>query len=277
MKKLVVLFITSLPLVTFGQWSFQKVDNGFDAPYKIAYTSKNNDALLKLEPVEVEVPLPKKYIQEGGMLVFETNYEHSIFGGTTLDFSTGNLKNMTKVFSGELVVIAGQTTLEVNGTAKKYFLLYDGLNSIYTDEEEIKFLKTTELPVFDAKSTVAIDSLIKVSKVLREKNNSIPQLYEKKNQISFYLSGGYHCDEEIPVDISFLVDGQYKKYALTGTNSSNSSTVFLIDDLNSSPMKTDFLKATSVKLRFNESHCQSDYYEFKMTGSTAAFNFVNKP
>jgi hypothetical protein len=42
-------------------------------------------------------------------------------------------------------------------------------------------------------------------------------------------------------------------------------------------MKNAFLKASSVKLRFNESHCQSDYYEFKMSGSTAALNFVSKP
>jgi hypothetical protein len=105
----------------------------------------------------------------------------------------------------------------------------------------------------------------------------VPQLYEKKIQISFYLSGGYHCDDEIPVDISFLIGGSYQKFSVNGIKSQNSATVFLIDDLSSSEMKDAFLKASSVKLRFNESHCQSDYYEFKMTGSTAALNFVSKP
>jgi hypothetical protein len=91
------------------------------------------------------------------------------------------------------------------------------------------------------------------------------------------LSGGYHCDDEIPVDISFLIGGEYKKYNVLGTKSENSTIVFLVDDLMNDTMKVDFLKASSVKLRFNESHCESDYYEFKMTGSTAALNFVSKP
>ena len=52
MKKITLLIVLWIPLALFSQWTFQKVDNGFDEPYKIAYTAKNNDALLKLEPVE---------------------------------------------------------------------------------------------------------------------------------------------------------------------------------------------------------------------------------
>ena len=57
MKKITLLIVLWMPLALFSQWTFQKVDNGFDEPYKIAFTAKNNDALLKLEPVETEVAL----------------------------------------------------------------------------------------------------------------------------------------------------------------------------------------------------------------------------
>jgi hypothetical protein len=32
-----------------AQWTFKKVDNGFDEPYKVAYTNTNNLGFLKME------------------------------------------------------------------------------------------------------------------------------------------------------------------------------------------------------------------------------------
>lgn len=276
MKK-ITLFIHFLPLVLFSQWTFKTVNNGFDAPYKIAYTAENNDALLKLEPVEVEVPLSKKYPLQSGMHVFETTFEHSISGGLSVDLNTGLFRNNRNIFSGEIVVIAGQTTLDTNDISKKYYLLFDGSQQLFCEQSKIKFPIPVSIGSFDIHSTRSADSLIQIAKQIHEKSKTVPQLYEKQLQISFYLSGGYHCDDEIPVDISFLVAGQFVKFTVNGVKSSNSSTVFLIDDLLSSEMKDAFLKSSLVKLRLNESHCQSDYYEFKMTGSTAALNFVSKP
>ncbi len=65
-----ILLIPFLPLVAFGQWTFKTVDNGFDEPYKIAYTAKNNNAILKIEPVEAEVALPKKIPATAGNALF---------------------------------------------------------------------------------------------------------------------------------------------------------------------------------------------------------------
>ena len=39
----------------------------------------------------------------------------------------------------------------------------------------------------------------------------------------------------------------------------------------------DFKACSSIKLRVNDTTCDSEIYEFKMTGSTAALNFVSKP
>jgi hypothetical protein len=266
-----------LPIFAFGQWTFQKVDNGFDEPYKIAYTAKNNNALLKLEPVEVEVAIPKKYPLQPGMHYFETSYEHSITGGESIDLTSGSLRNQGRVFSGEKLVIVGQTSIETNGSIKKYYLLFDRYKKVFCQQEQIKFTIPTSIQSFDLQNQKEIDSLIEVAKIYSEQCTTVPQLYEKQIQISFYLSGGYHCDDEIPVDISFMIGTQFQKFSVNGLKSKDSGTVFFLDDLNTSEMKDAFLKSSMVKLRFNESHCQNDYYEFKMTGSTAALNFLSKP
>jgi hypothetical protein len=50
MKKILftIILLTSISS-TYSQWSFQSVSNDFDDPYRIAYTSENNGAILKLE------------------------------------------------------------------------------------------------------------------------------------------------------------------------------------------------------------------------------------
>jgi hypothetical protein len=98
---------------------------------------------------------------------------------------------------------------------------------------------------------------------------------ENYKGIAFYLGGVYVCDEEVGVDISFLVNNEYEKYFTTATVSDNRKTVFIVDDLNSDPeFLADFKAATSVRIRINDTTCDTEIYEFKMTGSTAAFNAV---
>jgi hypothetical protein len=63
MKKLFFTALTFLCVsISFSQWKMRSVDNGFDEPYKIALTAKNNGSFLKLENVEGDIFF---YIQEG--------------------------------------------------------------------------------------------------------------------------------------------------------------------------------------------------------------------
>jgi hypothetical protein len=49
----------------------------------------------------------------------------------------------------------------------------------------------------------------------------------------------------------------------------------MVDDLNSDPeFLADFKAASSIRIRVNDKTCDTEIYEFKMTGSTAAFNTV---
>ena len=40
-----------------AQWTYEKIDNGFDDPYKVAYTETDNNAFLKLERVDTNTIL----------------------------------------------------------------------------------------------------------------------------------------------------------------------------------------------------------------------------
>jgi hypothetical protein len=105
-------------------------------------------------------------------------------------------------------------------------------------------------------------------------NGAALKMEYSDSAVSFYLTGGYHCDEYPKLDMSFLVNNQWVKYSVDGERSLNSKTIFLTDKIENEPYFKSFLNASSVKIRINESYCTSDIYEFVMTGSTAAYNFI---
>lgn len=101
---------------------------------------------------------------------------------------------------------------------------------------------------------------------------------ENYKGIAFYIGGVYVCDESVTVDISFLVNGEYQKYTTVGRVSENHKTLFMVDDLNSDlEFLADFKAASSVRIRINDTTCDSEIYEFKMTGSTAAYTAISNP
>ena len=104
------------------------------------------------------------------------------------------------------------------------------------------------------------------------------KLENYNNEISFYIGGVYICDEGVSVDMSFLVNGVYQKYTIEECyTSDDSGTVFFVDNLTTHEMLSSFKSASSVKVRINDTSCDSEVYEFKMSGSTAAYNFVVAP
>lgn len=110
----------------------------------------------------------------------------------------------------------------------------------------------------------------------KENNGAILKLENVGGEIALYLQGGYFCDDNMTVDISLMVNGQWEKYSTIGTKSDDSKAVFLIDDLASSELIIHFLNATSIKLRVNETYCETEYYQFNMSGSTSAYKFITQ-
>ena len=76
MKNLfLIILAVSISIISFSQWTYERVDNGFDEPYRIAYTKTNNGSFLKLENVEGAVAF---YLQ-GGYFCDETPFVEMSF------------------------------------------------------------------------------------------------------------------------------------------------------------------------------------------------------
>ena len=106
-------------------------------------------------------------------------------------------------------------------------------------------------------------------------NGVILKLENVEGLISFYLSGGYYCDESPVVDLSFIVNGVAKKYSRECSISSDNKIVWLINDLLIEEMLTDFKNCNILKVRVNDYTCSSEIYSFNMSGSSSAINFIS--
>ena len=108
--------------------------------------------------------------------------------------------------------------------------------------------------------------------------NQFLKLENYKNEISFYIGGVYICDEAVSVDMSFLVNGVYQKYNLLDCSvSEDNRTLFFMDNLTTHEIFSSFKASSSVKIRINDATCGVVTYEFKMSGSTTAYNYVVAP
>ena len=92
--------------------------------------------------------------------------------------------------------------------------------------------------------------------------------------ISFFIKGGYYCEDNPVVDLSFIINGVVKKYSINATISESNNIVWLIDDLINSEFINDFKTCSTLKIRINDSVCETETYSFNMSGSTSAINFI---
>jgi hypothetical protein len=117
-------------------------------------------------------------------------------------------------------------------------------------------------------------------KAFTETNNSGYLFLEEgfnKESIFFGLRGSYFCEESTHIDIVFKINGQNKKYQLTGSKSSDSTMYFFSDEEElTEEFWNDFKIASSCIIRVNQEYCRDDYYSFSMKGSNLALSFFSK-
>ena len=102
----------------------------------------------------------------------------------------------------------------------------------------------------------------------------------------FALYGTYFCDDETFITIVFIVKGESIKYSVIASKSQDSKTYVFktvytdVDGESWSFWNTDvisqFKNASKVLIKVNQEYCDDDYYEFSMSGSAAAFDFITK-
>ena len=92
--------------------------------------------------------------------------------------------------------------------------------------------------------------------------------------IFFYIQGGYYCDAYPEVDLVFVVNGVNVKYTLQGFKNDSNDAVFFTSDLMNHEMLESFKKCSVLKVRINESYCDTDIHSFNMSKSTSALNYM---
>lgn len=108
----------------------------------------------------------------------------------------------------------------------------------------------------------------------KSNNNSILKLENVYGAIAFYLQGGYFCDDEPLVEMSFLVGSEYHKFYVYGHTSEDKDAIFIMDDIDGSNILNDFKNCSSMKIRITDDICDNEIYNFNMSHSTSAFNYI---
>ena len=100
------------------------------------------------------------------------------------------------------------------------------------------------------------------------------KLENLRGSIVMYITGTLICDEEPIADLIFYVNEEKFTYSLKCSISSDSKTIFIIDDLEKSVVFKYFLKANKLIVRVNQDSCENEYFMFSLGNSTKAFNFM---
>lgn len=98
-----------------------------------------------------------------------------------------------------------------------------------------------------------------------------------ENAIVLSIDGGYYCEKEPLIDVVLVVNGADNKFEFDGYKGGSSDVVYITWDMASN---AEFLNAfklsTTMKVRINESYCTTEVYNYKMTNSKAAFEYMIK-
>lgn len=108
----------------------------------------------------------------------------------------------------------------------------------------------------------------------KEMNGAILKLENVEGSVFFYIQGSYTCEDYPLVEVICVVGGENKKYTFYATTSEDKSVVFITDDLANSGMLTDFKNATSIKIRINETYCDTEIFSYNMLKSSSAYTFI---
>lgn len=111
----------------------------------------------------------------------------------------------------------------------------------------------------------------------RSTDGSLLKLEDVDGELAFYIQNAYTCTDMPLVDIVFIFsDGTKEVLQVIGATSEDRQTVFLSADLLREDFINSFKRASRIKLRINDVYCDTFIYEFSMSGSSNAVNFMTK-
>lgn len=105
------------------------------------------------------------------------------------------------------------------------------------------------------------------------------KLENLEGRLVFYIKGGYYCDENPSYDFVFQLGQEVYKVSGVGIKSDGNDIIFFTPNLLDEEFQTVdwFKKCSKLKIRINETYCTTEYYEFNMSKSSSALEFMSKP
>lgn len=96
--------------------------------------------------------------------------------------------------------------------------------------------------------------------------------------ICLYLTNGYFCTDYPFTEVSFKIGSEWKKFEFNSVKSTdNYECIFITFDMESNAdLVNAFKSANLVRIRVNDDYCGSNIYDFNMSNSANAFNFMKK-
>ena len=101
------------------------------------------------------------------------------------------------------------------------------------------------------------------------------------NQAKESLKAGDMTTFQQSIELALVLVGQATmngsgdKDLIEGVKNDKSDIIFLTADLMNSELLESFQKCSILKVRINQTYCDTETYSFNMSKSTSALNFIN--
>jgi len=97
-----------------------------------------------------------------------------------------------------------------------------------------------------------------------------------EGKIAMILYDGYFCTEEPFVELSYKMDTGWSKFSGNAIMRTTDQKKIILSVNVDNLMYDEFRKSSLLKIRVDDDHCGKKVYQFNMTGSINAINWVMK-
>jgi len=100
------------------------------------------------------------------------------------------------------------------------------------------------------------------------------EIYE--SNVIMYVQANEMCGKRVFVSAIFVTPQFNREVPLIGFITPDESVMYLEKDMKSSSFLSLFKQSSEVVMKVTSDECEDRYYQFFMSGSTAAYNFMSK-
>ena len=117
-------------------------------------------------------------------------------------------------------------------------------------------------------------------KIAYSKDSEDPSTFLKlemyQSNMVMYIQTNNMCGKNVFVSAIFVTPQFSREVTLIGFVTPDESIVYLEKDMRTSSFLSLFKQSTEVVLKVTADECEDRYFQFFMSGSTAAYNFMSK-